>query len=158
MENLDAGGDPLRHYSPKAADGTSAMFHSINRGKGSIALPFRDPAVTQPALVALLEEADVLVESFRPGTLEKLLGIASEEDLLRRCEGWNNLSLKSSTTERRLAACAYLTGRGLNGGGLLTLPRARVCVARVPRDPGTRGWFWCGSRATARGTEPQGTT
>lgn len=82
MEDASAGGDPLRHYEPKAADGTSAMFHAINRGKGSVSLPFRDPA-TRAALKRMVAEADVLVESFRPGTLETMLGVGSSALLLK---------------------------------------------------------------------------
>jgi crotonobetainyl-CoA:carnitine CoA-transferase CaiB-like acyl-CoA transferase len=80
-ENSEVGGDPLRHYPPFAKDGQSAMFHSINRGKGSVALPFRDPE-THLKLNELIKSTDVLVESFRPGTLEKLLKIKHVNELL----------------------------------------------------------------------------
>ena len=81
VEDASAGGDPLRHYEPRASDGTSAMFHAINRGKGSVSLPFRDPA-TRDALRRMVGESDVVVESFRPGTLEAMLGVASSAELL----------------------------------------------------------------------------
>jgi hypothetical protein len=82
FENLDTLGDPLRHYPPLASDGNSAMFHALNRGKRSVALPFRDPS-TPAKVEALLRETDVLVESFKPGTLESLLGRQDIADLLR---------------------------------------------------------------------------
>jgi crotonobetainyl-CoA:carnitine CoA-transferase CaiB-like acyl-CoA transferase len=83
VENSDIGGDPLRHYSPKASDGISAMFHAINRGKGSVSLGFRAPG-TAAALARMASEADVLVESFRPGVLEKLFGVQDDLELLAR--------------------------------------------------------------------------
>ena len=82
IENLETGGDPLRHYAPRCADGNSAMFHALNRGKHSVALPFRSDT-SAGKIRSLLSDADVLVESFRPGTFEKLLGISSAEELLR---------------------------------------------------------------------------
>ena len=49
----------------------SAMFHMANRGKRSIVLDLRDPADHQTAL-ALVRQADVLVENFRPGVTRRL--------------------------------------------------------------------------------------
>ncbi|HLY55247.1 MAG TPA: CaiB/BaiF CoA-transferase family protein [Stellaceae bacterium] len=63
-------GDDARHYGP-FVDGKSAYFASINRGKESIALDLKDPK-DFAVLEALLGRADVLVENFRPGTMEKL--------------------------------------------------------------------------------------
>ena len=81
VENSDSGGDPLRHYLPKASDGTSSMFHAINRGKGSVSLGFRDPDSTA-LFKSMVSEADVLVESFRPGVLELLFGVEDGLELL----------------------------------------------------------------------------
>jgi CoA:oxalate CoA-transferase len=64
------GGDDARAYGP-FRDGESLYFAAINRGKESIALDLKrdgDLAI----LHRLLEEADVVVENFRPGTMEKL--------------------------------------------------------------------------------------
>jgi crotonobetainyl-CoA:carnitine CoA-transferase CaiB-like acyl-CoA transferase len=83
VENSDSGGDPLRHYLPKASDGTSSMFHAINRGKGSVSLGFRDPDSTAD-LTNMVSEADVVVESFRPGVLEQILGVQDGLELLER--------------------------------------------------------------------------
>jgi CoA:oxalate CoA-transferase len=64
------GGDDSRHFDP-FFEGTSAYFASLNRGKESIALNLKDPA-NRPVFVEMIRRADVLVENFRPGTLEKL--------------------------------------------------------------------------------------
>jgi CoA:oxalate CoA-transferase len=63
-------GDDARHFGP-FLDGHSAYFSSINRGKESIALDLKN-ATDRSVLDALLERGDVLVENFRPGTLERL--------------------------------------------------------------------------------------
>jgi CoA:oxalate CoA-transferase len=63
-------GDDAREYGP-FRNGKSTYFSSVNRGKESIALDLKAPA-DQRIFEKLLERADVLVENFRPGTLEKL--------------------------------------------------------------------------------------
>jgi CoA:oxalate CoA-transferase len=69
VENPD-GGDDSRCFDPFAG-GMSAYFASLNRGKESIALNLKD-AADREVFLALVRRGDVLVENFRPGTLEKL--------------------------------------------------------------------------------------
>lgn len=63
-------GDDARHYGP-FINGKSAYFQSVNRGKESIALNLKDEG-DKEILDKLLEKADIIVENFRPGTMEKL--------------------------------------------------------------------------------------
>jgi len=63
-------GDDAREYGP-FIEGRSTYFASINRGKQSIALDLKSPE-DKRIFEKLLEKADVLVENFRPGTMEKL--------------------------------------------------------------------------------------
>jgi CoA:oxalate CoA-transferase len=63
-------GDDAREYGPFRG-GTSTYFASINRGKQSIALDLKK-AADRAVFEKLLGIADVLVENFRPGTMEKL--------------------------------------------------------------------------------------
>lgn len=63
-------GDDAREYGPFVA-GKSTYFMSINRGKESIVLDLKSEA-DRRIFEALLEKADVIVENFRPGTMEKL--------------------------------------------------------------------------------------
>lgn len=63
-------GDDAREYGP-FVNGKSAYFISVNRGKESIALDLKAPA-DREIFEKLLSRADVLVENFRPGTMEKL--------------------------------------------------------------------------------------
>jgi len=70
-------GDETRAWGPPFVAGESAYFLSINRNKESVTLDFKQPG-GRKALDRLLERADVLVENFRPGTLERLgLGYAA---------------------------------------------------------------------------------
>jgi len=62
-------GDDTRHWGPPFLGGESAYFLSINRNKESIAIDYRD-ADGRGVLHRLLPRVDVLVENFRPGTLE----------------------------------------------------------------------------------------
>src|SRR5215475_10327112 len=63
-------GDDARHIGPFVGD-RSAYFTSLNCGKESIALDLDVPA-DRAVLEQLLSRGDVLVENFRPGTMDKL--------------------------------------------------------------------------------------
>jgi CoA:oxalate CoA-transferase len=65
-----APGDDARAYGPYI-NGVSTYFASINRGKESISLDLK-AAKDKAIFEKLLERADVVVENFRPGTMEKL--------------------------------------------------------------------------------------
>ena len=73
-------GDETRAWGPPFVAGESAYFLSINRNKESVTLDFKQPAA-RAALTRLLDRADVLVENFRPGTLDRLgLGYETVKD------------------------------------------------------------------------------
>ena len=63
-------GDDTRHWGPPFVGAESAYFLSINRNKESVTLDYK-PAAGRVVLEQLIEKADVLVENFRPGTLER---------------------------------------------------------------------------------------
>ncbi|MBD3949096.1 CoA transferase [Tuanshanicoccus lijuaniae] len=63
-------GDDSRAYGPYV-NGESAYFMSINRNKRSLTLNLKNEDAKE-ILIKLIKEADVLVENFRPGTMEKL--------------------------------------------------------------------------------------
>jgi formyl-CoA transferase/CoA:oxalate CoA-transferase len=65
------GGDDTRAFGPPFVAGESTYFLSINRNKESVAIDLKHPRGRALAL-ALAERADVLVENFRPGALDRL--------------------------------------------------------------------------------------
>lgn len=89
-------GDYLRDFEPKV-DENSAVFHSLNRNKKSVVLNLKDEA-DKHSFLNLVETADVIVESFRPGVMERL--------------GLDYETLKS--VNPGLIYCA-ITGYGQNG-------------------------------------------
>lgn len=63
-------GDESRRYGPPFIAGESAYFLSVNRNKRSCAVDLRSPA-GRDVVLALAGVADVVIDNFRPGTLEK---------------------------------------------------------------------------------------
>ncbi len=63
-------GDEARGVGP-FVDGVSAYFISINRGKKSVALNIKDPG-GRDLVTELITRADIVVENFRPGTMDRL--------------------------------------------------------------------------------------
>ncbi|MFI0986072.1 CaiB/BaiF CoA transferase family protein [Streptomyces exfoliatus] len=70
-------GDDTRAWGPPFAAGEATYFLGVNRNKRSVALDLTDPGDLAAAR-AIVHRADVLVENFRPGTMEKL-GLAYED-------------------------------------------------------------------------------
>jgi formyl-CoA transferase/CoA:oxalate CoA-transferase len=64
-------GDDTRQWGPPFLEGESAYFLSINRNKESVTLDFKR-LEGRALLDRLIAMSDVLVENFRPGTLDRL--------------------------------------------------------------------------------------
>jgi len=63
-------GDPMRHWGPQPRGQPSVWWPVIGRNKKSITLDLRQPE-GQQLFKGLAAKADVVIENFRPGTLEK---------------------------------------------------------------------------------------
>ena len=63
-------GDDTRKWGPPFQDGMSAYFSGLNRNKRIVAMDL-STAAAREELFALLEDADVLVENFKPSTSER---------------------------------------------------------------------------------------
>ena len=98
------GGDELRRMGPGGPDGLSVYFDAVNAGKSVRRLDFTRPD-DRLALLDLVQSADVVIESFRPGVMARL-GVGYE-------------TLRASN--RRLIYCS-LNGFGDEG------PLARVAA------------------------------
>ncbi|WP_247001771.1 CaiB/BaiF CoA transferase family protein [Halosolutus gelatinilyticus] len=70
VEDPDRG-DYARHLPPFTEDGAGAIFEAVNRGKRSVALDLKADDQRE-ALLRLVQDADVLIESFRPGVADRL--------------------------------------------------------------------------------------
>jgi alpha-methylacyl-CoA racemase len=90
-------GDEMRAIGPQSGAGRSIYYEAVNGGK-TIARIDLTKAAERDRFLALVDGADILVESFRPGVMERL-GIG--HDLLRR-------------RNPRLICCA-LSGFGRDG-------------------------------------------
>src|SRR6185312_9951885 len=64
-------GDDTRGWGPPFIEAESAYFLSINRNKESVTLDFKKPE-GRAILSQLITKSDVLIENFRPGTLDKV--------------------------------------------------------------------------------------
>jgi crotonobetainyl-CoA:carnitine CoA-transferase CaiB-like acyl-CoA transferase len=63
-------GDDTRHWGPPFLGQESAYFLSINRNKESVTVDFK-PKEGREVLERLIARADVFIENFRPGTIER---------------------------------------------------------------------------------------
>ena len=89
-------GDYIR-WTPPIVDGRSAAHAALNRGKRSVVLNLKHPEGVR-LLISLVERADVLVEGFRPGVMDRFAG------------GYDALSARN----QRLVYCA-ISGYGQDG-------------------------------------------
>jgi crotonobetainyl-CoA:carnitine CoA-transferase CaiB-like acyl-CoA transferase len=64
-------GDDARSFGPMMAEGESAYFYSVNRGKKSVTLDLRYPEGHQ-IFIELAKSSDIVVENFAPGTMKRL--------------------------------------------------------------------------------------
>ena len=118
-------GDDTRAWGPPFVDGEATYFLGVNRNKRSVALDLTDPRGREAAR-AIVARADVLVENFRPGTMEKL-GLGYEE---------------LSALHPGLVYCS-VTGFGTDGGAHLPgydlLVQAMGGLMSVTGEPDGRG-------------------
>ncbi|WEX11159.1 CoA transferase [Chelativorans sp. AA-79] len=70
-------GDETRGWGPPFLNGTASYFLGLNRNKRGMALDMAKPAGRE-LLLRLLEDADVFIENFKTGTLERW-GLGQEE-------------------------------------------------------------------------------
>ena len=105
-------GDDTRGWGPPFVQGESAYFMSINRNKESVTLDFKHPE-GRKLLDQLIARADIVVENFRPGTLDAV--------------GFDYASLRDRYP--RLID-ASISGFGQNGPSAIVPATTRSCKAR----------------------------
>src|SRR3978361_1565181 len=78
-------GDDSRAYGP-FVEGHSLYFARVNRGKQSIALDLKDEG-DRTLLLSMVEQADVLVENFRPDVMDRRSPPGGGGGLVLGCDG-----------------------------------------------------------------------
>lgn len=111
VERPGTGDDTRAWGPPYADDGTASYFLSVNRNKAAVALDLRDPTDVDAAR-RLVANADVVVENFRPGVMDRL-GLGYEQ---------------LAATDPALVYCS-ITGFGREAGA--TLPGYDLLVQAV---------------------------
>ena len=109
-------GDLIRHIGTSRG-GMSAIFNTINRGKRSLVLDLREPR-GEALLRELAKSADVLVQNFRPGVVDRL-GVG-EAALRPLCPNLIYVSIsgfgeKGEATQRRVYDSVMQAYSGIAG-------------------------------------------
>ncbi|MGW0843501.1 CaiB/BaiF CoA transferase family protein [Streptomyces sp. NPDC002787] len=111
VERPGIGDDTRAWHPPADHDGTSTYFLGVNRNKRSVVLDLTTDAGREQAR-ALIAESDVVVENFRPGTMERL-GLSPRELRARQPE------------------LVYCSISGFGGGEGATIPGYDLLVQAV---------------------------
>ena len=113
-------GDPIRGWRLLDKDGTSFWWRSLGRNKKSLTLNLRTTEGRQ-VLGKLLADADVLIENFKPGTMEKW-GLGPEDVkqqnpglIYTRISGYGQTGPYSSKPGYASVTEAYSGFRYING-------------------------------------------
>lgn len=111
-------GDDTRAFGPPFIEGESAYFLSINRGKKSITVNFKKDEGRE-IIYRLIKKSDILLENFRPGTLDKIgLGYKDIEKINPQII-YASISGFGQSGPERLKAGYDLTVQGM--GGIMSL-------------------------------------
>lgn len=126
------GGDYIRHMPP-LRDDESALFYGLNRNKRSLTLNLKSPEGRE-ALKRLVRGYDVLLESFRPGVMDKLgvgqAALREENPRLIYCAisgyGQTGPDRLKAGHDLNYAARAGVLGYGGEAGGAPAFPGVQL--------------------------------
>ena len=140
-------GDPIRGWRLLDNDGTSFWWRSLGRNKKSLTLNLRSPEGRE-VLGQLLDDADVLIENFKPGTMEKW-GLGPEAVkatnpglIYTRISGYGQTGPYSSKPGYASVTEAYSGFRYINGFGGEVPVRPNLSWATVSLDC-MPPWAYC---------------
>ena len=125
-------GDYLRALPP-AKGGMSGRFLAVNRGKRSLALDLKAPA-QRDAFLQMVQRADVVVESFRPGVMDKLgvgyTQLATKNPKIIVCSisgyGQTGPYVHRAGHDLNYIALAGVLAMGGNAGGAPMMPGVQI--------------------------------
>jgi alpha-methylacyl-CoA racemase len=125
------GGDPMRQLGPRDRDGISPFWKLMNGGKTVVEIDLKT-ADGRAALEALLARADVLVESYRPGVMDRLGFTRARLEALNPGLVHAALSGYGQTGPWRLRTGHDLNYMALAGGLAQSGPADRPLMATPP--------------------------
>jgi glutaryl-CoA transferase len=160
---LPGTGDETRQWGPPFIAGESSYFMSVNRNKRSVTLDLKSPDGLE-ALRRLTRSADVLVENFRPGTMDRLGLSFSDAHKLNPSLVYCSVSGFGQTGPRSrqpaydgilqgMGGVQFLTGEPDQGPARVGVPIGDICAGMFAayavagalywreRDPERRGQF-----------------
>ena len=122
-------GDDTRGWGPPFLDDGTAAYHlSCNRGKEII---FHNLKEDKDKIQKLISQSDVVVENFRPGQLERLIGPIPNNVILCSITGFGQTGPRSQEPGYDLALQAMsgiMSINGEEGGGPVKVPVAWIDV------------------------------
>src|SRR5918911_3745586 len=68
---LPGSGDDTRRWGPPFVEGESTYYLAVNRNKRSVTLNLKHPRARE-LLLEMVRDADILLENFKVGTMERL--------------------------------------------------------------------------------------
>ena len=147
-------GDDTRAFAPPFQGKEAAYYLSVNRNKKSLTLDLKAD-VGKALLWRLIETADVLVQNFRPGAMDRL-GFGYDAVAARRPVNWNVMSVSAANEAERLEKLQVGTLASERGAKVvgLVIPRnsrsrgvAKVSRSRRARIPRNNSRSWTGRSA-----------
>ncbi len=109
-------GDDMRALGPRGAGGKPLFYEALNAGKTVMRLDLKTEE-GRNSLLALTDDADIFIEGFRPGVMDRLgLGAAA---LRQRNPGLITCSISGHGAQGPLAQSAGHDGNYLAGAGVL---------------------------------------
>jgi crotonobetainyl-CoA:carnitine CoA-transferase CaiB-like acyl-CoA transferase len=139
----DMGADVVKLEDPRVGDyarafppmkgGVSGRYLAVNRGKRSAALDLKQPAA-RDVFLTMVEQADVVVESFRPGVIDKLgvgyAALAARNPKIIVCSlsgfGQTGPDVERAGHDLGYAALAGVLAMGGDAGGAPAVPGVQI--------------------------------
>ena len=132
-------GDETRGWGPPFLDGAASYFQGLNRNKRGIAVDISQPA-GRTLLLELLADADVFLENFKTGTLERshsggLWHHERERRTRRRCHARGSACGRHGHRPERGAGCVHGAERTRHQRARAVHRNNPVRLRRVPAAP-----------------------
>jgi glutaryl-CoA transferase len=154
-------GDETRQWGPPFVAGESSYFMSVNRNKRSVTLDLKSPGGLD-AVKRLIRSSDVLVENFRPGTMDRLGLSYGEAQALNPSLVYCSISGFGQDGPRAkqpaydgilqgMGGVQFLTGEPDGGPARVGVPVGDICAGMFAAYAVASALFWRERDASRRG-------